>query len=139
MAKKSDRHVLFESEQTEVAHIKWPPGSVSRPHDHGVSYGRIKVLKGVVFCLTFDKETKKFLGRSLFKAGETLIETPNIIHIMGNDSKTESAETVHVYTPKLVMKYYPLKLFKWPGMPRSVKRKKVKKRKPQEPPLRIGF
>ncbi len=123
MRTKCHRHALHESEAIEVVHITWPPGSESKPHDHGISHGKIKVLKGKVFCLVFDKETKKFLRREVFKTGDTLMETPDIIHIMGNDSKTEPVETLHVYTPKLVMKYYPLRIFKWPGMPKKKRRR----------------
>ena len=130
MRRKYKRHVIYGSDSAEVVHITLPPGVVTPPHDHGVSHGRIRVLKGKVFCLVFDKETKKFLRREVFGAGETLMETPDIIHIMGNESKTEPAETIHVYTPKLVMKNYPLRLFKWPGKPK-LKRKRRKDRKPR--------
>ncbi len=131
MPRKYDRHVLHENPKIEVAHLKWPPGAESRPHDHGKSYGKVKVLSGKIFEIVFDKKTKKFLRRDCYIAGDVVVETPDTIHIMGNDSKTEFAETLHVYTPKLVMKYYPLRMFKWPGMPK-LKRKKPKRWKLRE-------
>ncbi|TSC89726.1 MAG: hypothetical protein G01um10143_216 [Parcubacteria group bacterium Gr01-1014_3] len=132
MVKKYDRHVLHENPKIEVVHIKWPPGAESRPHDHGKSYGKVKVLSGKVFQLVFDKKTKKFLRRDVMVAGDVMIETPDLIHIMGNDSKTEIAETLHVYTPKLVMKYYSLAMFKWPGMPKLKKKRRRKSWPPKE-------
>lgn len=35
-----------------------------------------------------------------------LFETPDVIHIMGNNSTMKRARAVHVYTPPLKMKVY---------------------------------
>ena len=35
-----------------------------------------------------------------------LYETPDILHIMGNNSKNKWARAVHIYTPPLKMKTY---------------------------------
>ena len=40
-----------------------------------------------------------------YKSGEMFLETPDIIHVMGNRSK-RMAQTLHFYSPPLTMKNY---------------------------------
>ncbi|MBI2024762.1 MAG: hypothetical protein HYT03_01550 [Candidatus Harrisonbacteria bacterium] len=92
----------------EEAKIVWPPGSKSDPHDHRKSTGHIWILEGAIYQKVYDKKTKKFIKLSIYDVGELIIETPDIIHIMGNASLIEFAVTKHIYSPPLRMKYYKL-------------------------------
>lgn len=102
------REVVCSGRGYEVVLISWPAGACSAAHDHGNSYGVIKILEGSVYQKVFDKKTKKFLFRKTYGKGKSFKETPEIIHLMGNASKSRGATTLHVYTPRLKMKTYEL-------------------------------
>ena len=108
------RKVLYANKTVEAIWITWSPGAKSKPHDHGISTGKIWVAKGQIFQKIFDKKTKEMKNLLMYSAGETLEETPDIIHIMGNPSQTEEAETLHVYSPPLKMTDYELAELKFP-------------------------
>ena len=101
-----ERKVLLLRPDIEVVEITWPPGIKSPPHDHGKSHGLVRVLKGQIFQEIYDKSTRRFLRQERFQTGESFIETPDIIHIMGNESKQEPAITIHCYMPPLKMNVY---------------------------------
>ena len=91
--------------------LRWPAGSKSPPHDHGNSFGVILVVKGGLYQEVFDKATKLFKVSSTHPKGTGMRETPGVIHVMGNASKTEEAVSVHVYAPALKMTYYDPRIF----------------------------
>ena len=108
------RIVLYANAILEVVRIIWLPGSKSKPHDHGISTGKIWVVKGQIFQKVFTKSTKELINTLVYEPGETITETPEIIHIMGNPSMNEEAETLHVYSPPLKMTDYELAELKFP-------------------------
>ncbi len=103
------RTILFRNALVEVVRIVWPLGVESLPHDHGKSYGIIKVLAGAIFQDVFFKKTKRFIGHTSHKKNEIIFETPDVIHIVGNASKKNIAETIHIYSPRLKMAFYKKK------------------------------
>jgi quercetin dioxygenase-like cupin family protein len=100
------RTVLYSDDNVDVVLIEWPPGVRSPAHDHGISHGMIRILEGSVYCDNFSKKTKKFISRLVGRKGDMLFETPDIVHIMGNQSQTKRALAIHIYTPPLKMKTY---------------------------------
>ena len=108
-----ERTILYADKNVEVVLIEWPPGARSVAHDHGNSYGTIRVLAGMVYCDNFSKRTKRFNGRTIGRTGDILSETSDIIHIMGNHSKSKAARALHVYMPPLKMKTYPDSVLKF--------------------------
>lgn len=100
------RKILYKDRHVEIILIDWPPGGRSAAHDHGASYGMIRILSGSVYGKIYSKKTKKFLKRVTAKKGEMMFEAPDIIHIMGNVSKTKHAMAIHAYMPPLKMKKY---------------------------------
>jgi len=100
------RKVLYRDKNVEVVLVTWPKESCSFAHDHGRSVGLIRVLAGQVFQDVYKYKTKKFVGRLKYKKRDSFMETPDLIHIMGNSSRTKVAQTLHVYTPPLEMKTY---------------------------------
>ncbi len=101
------RRVILNKNGVEAVLITWPAGSESFFHDHGKSHGVVRVLKGKIKEEVYAKKDKKFLKESVFKKGETCIETPDIIHKMSNPFKTE-AVSMHLYAPNLKMKTYKI-------------------------------
>ncbi len=95
------RQLLLDKGKYEVLEVTWPPGAKSEFHDHGISCGMIMVLEGKIFQKVYDKKTKKFLFHKTYKAGDVILETPDIIHQMGNVSNKKPAKSIHVYAPPL--------------------------------------
>lgn len=100
------RTTLYADDKVEVVLIEWPPGVHSAAHDHGTSHGMIRILEGAVYCDNYSKKTRQFTSRLVGRTGDMLFETPDIVHIMGNNSKIKRALALHVYTPPLKMKVY---------------------------------
>ena len=100
------RKIFCQNKNLEIVLITWPRGSMSRAHDHGRSQGIIKILKGKIVQEIYSKRTKEFRKRSFHNQNEIFFETPDIIHKMGNASRTKTAKTIHIYTPKLKMTIY---------------------------------
>ena len=100
------RTVLHKDKYVEVVVITWPKNSRSAAHDHGESSGLIRVLSGNIYQDVYHKKTRRFIERLKYKKGDTLVETPDLIHIMGNASQTKSAQALHIYTPPLKMKVF---------------------------------
>jgi|SRR3989344_3774462 len=103
-----EREVIFNDGISEIVRIKWPPCSKSEPHDHGVSIGLTKVTGGLVFERIYDRARRDFVIQNTYVAGDIFNEWKDMIHIMGNLSNTEWAETYHIYIPPLQMKMYPI-------------------------------
>lgn len=99
------RDILYKDKQVEVVLVTWPPHSRSVVHAHGTSFGLIRVLKGKVYQDVYSGKTKKFLQRLRYGKGQTINETPDLIHVMGNSS-SKPAQTLHIYTPPLKMQFY---------------------------------
>ncbi len=106
MKKTYTRKILFKTKDVEVVLITWPPGSRTPFHDHGKSHGLVRILKGEIAEEVFDKKTRKFLRRVVYKKEGACFESPDIIHRMLSASKTKIAESIHIYTPRLKMKNY---------------------------------
>jgi|GEM_PF-2414013 len=100
------RRVIFQNEHCEVVLIEWKPGEISELHDHGNSRGFIRVLSGQIYQDVYDKETKKSRMRTFHNPGDIILETPDIIHQMGNTSRDGRAATIHFYSPPLKMTDY---------------------------------
>lgn len=103
-----EREIVFQNEDAELVKVTWPKGSSSVAHDHGESHGLIRILEGEIYQKIFDKETKRFLTESVHGKGEVFLESPDMIHIMGNSSSEKVAVTLHYYSPRLKMESYDL-------------------------------
>jgi len=100
------RQVLYKNKDVEVVLITWPAKAISLAHDHGRSSGLIRVIKGSVYQDVYSKKTKRLIKKLIYRTNDIILENPELIHIMGNNSKTSIAQTLHVYTPPLTMKVY---------------------------------
>lgn len=102
------RIVLGSFKYLEIILIIWPPSSRSCAHDHRQSWGWILLLWGSVFQKIFKKSTREYVKTQHYFWRRFFLETPKIIHIMGNSSSRHCALTIHFYWPrKLQMKTYP--------------------------------
>jgi len=95
------RTVLSEGDEFQHVQIFWEPGAATKPHHHGNSFGLIRVVEGVIAQHVYDRNTKKHIATTLHRKGDVIFETPDIIHIMRNNSKKKKAITRHYYTPPL--------------------------------------
>src|SRR5579864_2210139 len=80
------REIIKLDDKMEEVKITWPIASKSVAHSHGNSYGTMKVLEGEIYENRFHKLTGKFLGSFIYKKGDIVHETPDIIHVVGNKS-----------------------------------------------------
>jgi len=94
------RKIKKRTKDYEVVLITWSPGAKSSLHGHGKSHGIILVRKGQISEQLYTK-AGKHLRNDIHKAGDIIVETPCDFHIMRNASKTERAQTLHIYMPPL--------------------------------------
>jgi hypothetical protein len=106
------RKIVYKDKNVEVVLITWPKNSRSLGHDHGRSVGLIRVLSGQVYQDVYSKKTKKFIKRINYKVGDSIVETPALLHVMGNSSQKRTARALHIYTPPVKMRYYEDKVLK---------------------------
>ncbi len=97
---RCDRKIIYEDDMVSIFRIIWYPGSRTPKHDHGQSIGSTLIIRGRIFEIQDGK-------KSYIKKGKMTHITSNIKHIVGNDSLTETAESIHIYYPKLKMTTYP--------------------------------
>lgn len=102
---KYKRTVIFENKDVEVILIDWEPGSETPIHDHGKSHGLVRVLRGSLTEELFSIFTLEKFYSEIYKKGSVALELPQNIHRMINAGKI-SAQSLHIYTPPLVMREY---------------------------------
>lgn len=105
------RKLLLKTEDVEVLVMNWAVDQKCSPHDHGRSFGVIKVLTGEIEhdLYTLDQTDvprKYFTRREL--GGSSYFAARGMIHVMGNASSGQ-AITLHIYSPPIEgMKVYDL-------------------------------
>lgn len=95
---------LFESEFCEVLLLAWLPGQVSRIHNHGDSWGAVRVVEGEVVETQFNETadgTVRACGTLRMPAGTIAAEQPRDIHRLANASRVAPLVTLHMYAPPL--------------------------------------
>ncbi len=80
----------------------WFPGIGSAIHEHLNFKGVVKLLHGEITERSFKEENGQlsFVNKAKLKAGKKVIEKKSSIHDLKNNSKSDSAVTLHVYYPK---------------------------------------
>lgn len=92
--------IFAKKDPFQVLQMRWPLGSKSPMHDHGVSEGIIIVIKGKLFQKLYDFKTKKFIKKTTHEKYAIIHEYPATIHVMGNAGRG-TAISLHVYSPPL--------------------------------------
>ncbi len=89
------RETLFRSDRLEVLCCSWSMGSVSKPHDHGLSTCAVVVQEGL-FENTLLGATPE---TTLFEAGSVIVTPARIAHSL--QCVSEKGKTIHFYSPPL--------------------------------------
>jgi len=99
-ARPYGRHVLYADDKLEVMVATWTPGVPCLPHDHGGSYGAVRVLRGQAAHTVW-----RVSGGALEVAmsettdpGQVMACGPDLVHSMGDNAASESLMTLHLYT-----------------------------------------
>ena len=96
---KTDRKILFQTEEFEIVSIKWTDQVISPLHNHGWSQCLVLVEEGVF-------ENRLNLGAKqeiqLLEKGQVLSTPVGAQHEMR--CQTATGRTLHVYTPKIEVK-----------------------------------
>lgn len=99
------RNVVFQDKTFEIVMICWKSGQRSLIHDHGNSFGAVKILQGVltesVFELAPNGMIKPCSSRD-FQTGDIQIENQFTIHQVSNlQPPPLTTISLHVYVPPL--------------------------------------
>ena len=107
------RNVLIRESQFEILIMCWKSGQRSLIHDHGGSFGVVKVLRGIltesVFVPALNGMIKADASRD-YQEGDIQVESPATIHQVSNlQPQSRNAISVHFYIPPLsTMNVYQL-------------------------------
>jgi len=94
------RKVLFRNEILEVVLLRWNPAAESSIHDHGSSYGIIRVLSGILNFQIYDNYLRE-LALGSVPAIDTFDLPEGIIHKMFNPSRYNEAVSLNFYCPNI--------------------------------------
>ncbi len=94
------RKQLYRDEVLELVLIRWRPLSESIIHDHGKSYGIVRVLSGVLNFQIYDSYLRD-IGFGSVPAIDTFDLPQGIIHKMLNPSNYNEAISLHFYCPNI--------------------------------------
>jgi len=94
------RRPLFSNDLLEVMVATWTPGVSCAPHDHGGSFGVVRVLRGRSCHRVWKVEDGEL---SIHKqehvgVGGVMVCGSDMVHSMGDDGDDESLITLHLYT-----------------------------------------
>jgi cysteine dioxygenase len=99
------RNTIVRDEQFEVVMICWKSGQRSLIHDHGASFGGVKVLRGILTESLFTRALNgmiKPVASTDYRSGEIQIEDRTTIHQVSNLQPEHcDAVSLHVYLPPL--------------------------------------
>ena len=93
------RKLVYECPNYEIMVMSWLPGDFSAIHDHGsTQWGAVQTF-GAAEHATFRVENHQIhtLKRWILRPGEVISVHADLIHQMGNSSKSEPFLSLHVY------------------------------------------
>lgn len=107
------RNVICKDGTFEILMICWKSGQRSLIHDHGNSFGAVKVLQGVLTESLFELAPNGMIKPSSsrdYQPGDIQIETQSTIHQVSNlQPPSLTTISLHVYAPPMVrMNIYKL-------------------------------
>lgn len=97
------RHVVYADETLEVMVATWTRGKPCAPHDHGGSYGAVRVLRGAAqhhVWRVSDGELERIFDETA-TAGTVLACGPDLVHSMGDAEDDTPLMTLHLYTDSI--------------------------------------
>jgi len=98
------RNLVYWDETLETFLMCWKSGQRSLIHDHGASFGGVKIVRGVLTETLFEPAPNgmmKALSSSDYKPLDIQIEEPVTIHQVSNLQAGNPAISLHIYVPPL--------------------------------------
>lgn len=99
------RNLVVRDKRFEILILCWKSGQRSLIHDHGGSFGVVKVLRGILTESSFVSALNGMIkpeGSRDYRAGDVQIEEPCTIHQVSNlQPERCDAVSLHVYVPPL--------------------------------------
>lgn len=94
------RNVVHACEALECMVATWTRGLPCSPHDHGGSYGAVRVLRGQARHRIWSVSPGKLdeARAHTAVAGDVLACGPALVHSMGDDAEPQPLMTLHLYT-----------------------------------------
>lgn len=96
------RMLLYQDETMEVILMNWACNKMSLPHDHGLSEGWAKVLKGTAshVCYRTGSEPPHAVSEQAIDEGDIFYAPKYMVHHTGNPTE-ELMVTLHFYFPPI--------------------------------------
>lgn len=96
------RNILVNNGKIEIVFLSWGPGQICDVHDHGVSCGLVKVIRGNISNIIYSPD--KFTGEPIHQQEEyvvddVFIEVPKDSWHQMKNNLDEFTYTLHVYAP----------------------------------------
>jgi cysteine dioxygenase len=101
------RAVVFAQRDLEAMVATWTPGLPCAPHDHGGSFGAVRILQGRAQHTLWRIQDGQLVKvhEHFAEAGETLCCEPSLVHSIGDagpaDGSGETLRTLHMYTESI--------------------------------------
>mgnify|MGYP000512720187 CR=1 FL=1 len=94
------RNVVWACDVLECMVATWTPGTPCYPHDHGGSYGAVRVLQGQALHRIWSVQDNALeeVHHHPATPGDVLVCGPSMVHSMGDDAQPQGLMTLHLYT-----------------------------------------
>ena len=98
-SKPYGRKVLLANRKVESMIARWTPGYECAPHDHGGSYGAVRVLQGRALHTLWAVRGGEMVvvGQEEVHAGQVLEAAPEVVHSMVDAGGEQPLTTLHLY------------------------------------------
>lgn len=98
------RALIYADNDFEIIVMTWSRNLPSLPHDHGSSYGWVKILSGSVVHTLYrhsEQGVPTVAKRVVEPTGAMLYAPPGLIHTMESATPDETVVTLHFYAPPI--------------------------------------
>jgi cysteine dioxygenase len=98
------RNLVYRDEIVEIFLICWKSGQRSLIHDHGESFGGVKIVRGILTETLFERAPNgmiKAVSSLDYKPLDIQIEEPVTIHQVSNLQAGNPTISLHIYVPPL--------------------------------------
>ncbi len=93
------KNILFRNDLVELVIIGWDTGQGSKVHNHPENGCLVYPIKGCLVETRYDNDINEVSKEELCRGDVSLMHDDICLHSLGNNSRTEKAISVHIYSP----------------------------------------
>jgi cysteine dioxygenase len=94
------RNLIYQNEAIEIIIMNWAKNAFCDIHNHGHSFGLVKIIKGVLKNELFDAQFS-LQEEAIYREGDHILVPKGIYHRMGNMYALQNAISLHFYMPPI--------------------------------------